>query len=137
MSINLQKRMTTGLKTAFVSCVNLPQKEKDITMQETRMINGGNGKAVGHIMTQSGNSYVEDLQQKQNMGNMGPGSQRTYSGNTGLFLTKEEIRENSLPSKISNALDDFGDTVSECWDSVTDYADKLCDPRTWQRLAGG
>lgn len=42
MSINLKKRMTTGPTTAFVSCVNLPQQERDITMQEARMITGGN-----------------------------------------------------------------------------------------------
>ena len=43
MSINLKKRMTTDSTTAFVSCVNLPQQERDITMQEARMITGGNG----------------------------------------------------------------------------------------------
>ena len=42
MSINLKKRMTTGPATAFVSCVNLPQQERDITLQEARMIIGGN-----------------------------------------------------------------------------------------------
>ena len=134
MSIHLTKRMTTGPTTAFVSCVNLPQQERDITMQEARMITGGNDKAVGHIMTQSGQSYAEDLQRKQYVGNMGPGSQRTVSGNNGLFLTKEELRENSLPGKISNAVDDFVDTVSECWESTKDGADKLCDPRTWQSM---
>ncbi len=41
MSINLQKRITTGPTTAFVSCVNLPKQERDITMQEARMITGG------------------------------------------------------------------------------------------------
>ncbi len=47
MSINLKKRMTTGPATAFVSCVNLPQQERDITMQEARMITGGNTDIVG------------------------------------------------------------------------------------------
>ncbi len=138
MSINFQKRMTTGPKTAFVSCMNLPQQERDITMQEARMINGGNGKAVGHIMKQSANSYTEDLQRKQYMGNAGPGSGRVFRGNTGLSSTPEEIRANSLYGKIGDAADALGDAASECWDSVTDYAtdcaDKLCDPRTWQSV---
>ncbi len=43
MSINLKKRMTTGPTTTFVSCVNLPQQERDITLQEARVIIGGNG----------------------------------------------------------------------------------------------
>ena len=47
MSINLKKRMTTGPTTAFVSCVNLPQQERDITMQEARMITGGNTDITG------------------------------------------------------------------------------------------
>ena len=56
MSINLQKRMTTGPKTAFVSCVNLLQQERDITMQEARMITGGNGGTdiVGDVYERHG-----------------------------------------------------------------------------------
>ena len=47
MLINLKKRMTTGPTTAFVSCVNLPQQERDIALQEARMIIGGSTDPIG------------------------------------------------------------------------------------------
>ena len=47
MSINLKKRMTTGPMTAFVSCVNLPLQERDLAMQEARMIIGGSTDPIG------------------------------------------------------------------------------------------
>lgn len=148
MSINLQKRMTTGPKTAFVSCTQLPVREDIISKQAMVSYNGGNGRGGSRQTTSSSNAgrvaqvggtYNADdggVTRRTQQLMEGSALSNPGGGQTGLFATKEEIRENSLPGKISNAVDDFGDAVSECWDSATDYAGQLCSLSTWRGLAG-
>ena len=152
MSINLKKRMTTGPATAFVSCTQLPVREDIIFRQDMVSYKGGNGRGGVSRASSSNAGRVAQVTSTYT-GDDGGVTRRTQQlmegsvlsnpggGQTGLFSTKEEIRENSLYGKIGDAItsgaDALGDEASECWDSVTDYAGKLCDPRTWQRLAGG
>lgn len=155
MSINLKKRMTTGPKTAFVICTQLPVREDVIFRQDLVSYKGGNGGRrsstsntnAGRIMqTVGGDIYRPDdggvtrrTVQTMEAAVLQSARRRSGSGYS-LSLTREEIRENSLYGRIGNAItsgaDAFGDVASECWDSATDCADKLCDPRTWQRLSG-
>ena len=150
MSINLKKRMTTGSKTAFVRCTQLPVREDIISKQAMVSYNGGNGRGGSRQTTSSSNAgRVAQVGGTYNPDDGGvtrrtqqlmEGSALSNPGGTGLFSTKEEIRENSLYGRIGNAItsgaDALGDAASECWEDATTHAAQLCDPRTWQRLGG-
>ncbi len=154
MSINLRKRMTTGLTTPFVSCTKLPVREDVIFKQDMVSYQGGNGRGSGRSTSSSNSNNAGRIAQatgtyQPDDGGVSRRTQQLMEGavlsnpgtsNTGLFRTREEIRENSLPGKISNAIasgaDAIGDAASECWESATTQAAQLCNPRTWERLAG-
>ena len=133
-----------------VSCTQLPVREDIIFRQAMVSYRGGGGGGTGGSRSSSSNAG----RISQAVGTYNPdtgdvprrtqqlmeGAALSNPGGTGLFATKEEIRENSLYGRIGNAItsgaDALGDAASECWDSVTDCANNLCDPGTWQRLSG-
>ena len=152
MSINLQKRITTGPTTVFVSCTQLPIREDIIFRQDMVSYKGGGGGRGGGSRSSSSNAgrvaqvggtydpddggvtrRTQQLMEGSVLSNSG-------GGQTGLFRTRDEIRENSLYGRIGNAItsgaDALGDAASECWDSATDYAGQLCSLSTWRGLAG-
>ena len=135
MSINLKKRMTTGPATAFVSCTQLPVREDIISKQAMVSYNGGNGvggrsrasssNAGRVIQVVGGETYIPDdggVTRRTVQTMEAAVLSNSRGGQTGLFLTKEEIREKSLYGRIGNAItsgaDAVGDFASDCWDRI-------------------
>lgn len=132
MSINLKKRMTTGPATAFVSCTQLPVREDIISKQAMVSYNGGNGRGGGSrssagrvAQVVGGETYRPDdggvtrrtvqTMEAAVLSNSG-------GGQTGLFLTKEEICENSLYGRIGNAITSGAEALGNAADALGDAA---------------
>ncbi len=134
MSINLKKRMTTGPATAFVSCTQLPVREDIISKQAMVSYNGGNGRGGSRQTTSSSNAgRVAQVGGTYNPDDGGV-TRRTQQlmegsvlsnpggGQTGLFSTKEEIRENSLYGKIGDAITSGAEALGNAADALGDAA---------------
>ena len=141
MSINLKKRMTTDPTTAFVSCTQLPIREDVLFRQDMVSYKGGGGGGskvsssnAGRV-AQLGGTYNPDdggVTRRTQQLMEGAVLSNSGGGQTGLFLTKEEICEKSLYGRIGNAIssgaealgnaaDALGDAASEGWEDGVNY----------------
>ncbi|MXV84741.1 hypothetical protein F4Z98_15380 [Candidatus Poribacteria bacterium] len=132
MSINLKKRTTTGPATAFVSCTQLPVREDIIFRQDMVSYRGGGGGSgartsssnAGRI-AQVGGTYEPDtggVTRRTQQLMEGSALSNPGGGQTGLFSTKEEIRENSLYGRIGNAITSGAEALGNAADALGDAA---------------
>lgn len=139
MSINLQKRITTGPKTAFVSCTQLPVREDIISKQAMVSYNGGNGRGGGSrssagrvAQVLGGETYRPDdggvtrrMVQTMEAAVLQSGSRNS---NEPSWVDDAQNAVNSLRQTWDNAVrevkeipDELGDAASECLEDGVNY----------------
>lgn len=136
MSINLQKRMTTGLKTAFVSCTQLPVREDIISKQAMVSYNGGNGRGgkpksntlgdVVNLPTNKPSDGGAERRRQQLEGAMLLQRLREIQRDTARVNARQRQIDNffdsiNIPARIDETIDEISQGIEDVGNNLDQY----------------